>query len=822
MIKHITADTSLSSAEKEDKEALSLLRPKQRPSRKTPEKRAPRRQQRKGRVKVDDPDLKIDRSDLSLGKRFNKNSSSKLRFSVTFLGIPESLKPYYNDRYKEIKKASPALADQFVQYVSEKFLKIQEPKASDSTPSGEVKTSSDVNIYDLYRYAVDAPPLSEEQIEELAKAMSGGSGSGSSSPAAAPSPEAESIPELTDEEYEHLGKLIKSLEKQILKLIPRDKSLYDRNGFRLADLKQVVENLYLSKKLGLLTSRSKKDDNIRFYPIKKEELDSLKSVYQAVSAVRPKPAKKSSEKPEPGKTDSDKPRSDKSSLQKYLEDQKKAYDKAVATRIYDAEDVYTTVKTVWEPDVQVIPFGARAGIIIALERYYTKLSKEYKLPEELKSLTSIRSESRSEDTSTFAQKMLNDYDFKSFSKEVANQWLDWAVAVNLHAYLRSHAKWPGSSFKQRQDAFIKSVYKVYAEAKAFDEVYEAYHKVISKKLKPDYEEIRSKSQKDFVSGDAESIDKLINSMEKFLDNDSVKSGEVLDPEALARELIAPLEETFKGSPKLVELKKKMNLSSSSSYRPEGYMMNKTSSYHGVKDQWNPHGDSTGWTYLDKRYLNKEHYDSIIASAKDFLTSGWLSHNWEKSAVDAQHRAALDLAIATADGSAYQSKIDSSTYNMLLNRLSSLNHELFVDTFIPTKATKPEKKREASMSNPVENLLKVASEIQESHPELSLEIIKNLRAINASRVASDDSSVSVDVNTLVRVAFENPETRSTLLPIIAAKKKSSKKKMPSKKASPKVEADNGKEGKPSKKATKGKAKGKGRKASVEIDGSDLSW
>jgi hypothetical protein len=356
-------------------------------------------------------------------------------------------------------------------------------------------------------------------------------------------------------------------------------------------------------------------------------------------------------------------------------------------------------------------------------------------------------------------------------------------------------------------------------------------------------------------------------------------------------------------------------------------MKKTAQYHGVVDQGHPSGPTnTPWKSIDKRYIGKEHFASIIKSAKDYLDSPWFKSGWGEISAEAANRAALDLAIHTADGAAYQSKIDAPTYNMLLNKLSSGGYDDMVDTMLPGKMKKasgeysllspegreslknlsPEDRKTldeikqvleesgrsdlfnefediivglnmqqppvdqiAKLSKPpllssdfaeIRAVLEKTAKILEPHHSKFATTIRDLvkwpgasqdRSGTAIARLSDESngtqsskvatygegvsnmaehkaSVEVDLNTLVRVAFENPGARATLLPIIAAKKKSKSSKSEKKPASAKSEEASSKKKPASAKKKPASAKKKPASAkkkhtaSVQLDSSDYSW
>jgi hypothetical protein len=162
-------------------------------------------------------------------------------------------------------------------------------------------------------------------------------------------------------------------------------------------------------------------------------------------------------------------------------------------------------------------------------------------------------------------------------------------------------------------------------------------------------------------------------------------------------------------------------------------MMKSAAYHGVVCQGHP-TDPAGRppkTY-DKRYFGKKHYDSILACAKDFLGQDWLKYGWGENPGDAPVRTALDLAIHTADDGLYQSRIDSMTYSMLLNKLAGWNFDVFNETLFAKSKT-----RKASVmvrNSSAQEILKIADDLRSTHPDLSIRIIKNVHAI--MRAASD--------------------------------------------------------------------------------------
>lgn len=167
------------------------------------------------------------------------------------------------------------------------------------------------------------------------------------------------------------------------------------------------------------------------------------------------------------------------------------------------------------------------------------------------------------------------------------------------------------------------------------------------------------------------------------------------------------------------------------------MAGRLAAYHGVDDlRGNPTDPiNTPWRSHDKRYFTEDSYKSILKVAKQYLQEDWLKYCWEGGAEDAPLRAALDLAIHTADNNLYQSKIDAETYEMLLNRLAKWGYDTFSETILPFKKSK---RSAAAMSQDVQNVLRIASEVRKTDPKKAVEIIANLRSMVSSEAEPAES------------------------------------------------------------------------------------
>ena len=200
------------------------------------------------------------------------------------------------------------------------------------------------------------------------------------------------------------------------------------------------------------------------------------------------------------------------------------------------------------------------------------------------------------------------------------------------------------------------------------------------------------------------------------------------------------------------------------------MINKSAAYHGIVYQGHP-TDPPGSSpkSYDKRYFGKDHYDSIIASAKEYLAEDWLKHGWGDNPGDVPVRAALDLAICTADNSLYQSKIDTMTYNMLLNRLAGWDYDLFNETLLAG----PKKARKASVmarNSSAYEILKIADSLRSTNPDLSVQIIKSVYAIMRSAAdealehGQGDDKLKEEERKLIGKVFNEVRSKKKLPPL----------------------------------------------------------
>lgn len=663
-----------------------------------------------------------------------------------------------------------------------------------------------------------------------------------------------------------------------------------------------------------------------------------------------------------GETDSKIFADRKYSLTKKLAMFEKTLDKYSKTRFSkDFDSNISMIEKIWNGEVPGVhdldkklgSLGARAGVLQALK----KKIDSFDYP---KSVTDLfaRDASNKKAQNQALKQYVNDFG-KSFT-ETDFLKTDFMSFIMLSAIYRKLSLNPSELNKSELTEYVDKV-----THNAYDQVQEL---VTLGEMMETWTEAAEK-----YFGDPEKIEVAVGNvgeLEKIVDqflNRKEKPEDLISVKDIGSALADATKRRFNTVPKFLQ----KFASSQSSYKTVSDEMIRTSSYHGIVDQHHPEGPFPGWNSIDKRYLGKSHFESIVAAAKEFLKDDWCSMGWDGGMSEAPVRAALDLAIATADGSIYQSKIDSPTYEMLLNRLTGQNQDLFTETRLPGT-----KRSSSVMNKAVHNMLSIASDIRNQNPRMALDIVKNLRHLvaqqqeqaqqqqqgqqeqqsqqqgwsqqqqqgqdsdkhvkdiekevkdlsnvkdigewiesteklqkllkkHASRVAATDlesledmdekevkkfldeqkkeakkvekaltsgeideamklleglmehaekeakkvktGSVRVNLATLVRVAFENPDARPVLLPIIAAKKKSMKKeskkaspkgepKKDAKKASPKAESKKEevkepKKASPKKKPAPKKEDGKKgkkpaflfkKKASVEFSPSDLDW
>lgn len=98
---------------------------------------------------------------------------------------------------------------------------------------------------------------------------------------------------------------------------------------------------------------------------------------------------------------------------------------------------------------------------------------------------------------------------------------------------------------------------------------------------------------------------------------------------------------------------------------------RTSMYHGIEPYPKGHEGFppyVEWEQGSVRDLTARDYELLLSSAKEWLKSSVLSKAINGMVPDARFRAALDLAIRSAEDGRYSSVVDTNLYNLLLAKL----------------------------------------------------------------------------------------------------------------------------------------------------------
>jgi hypothetical protein len=323
--------------------------------------------------------------------------------------------------------------------------------------------------------------------------------------------------------------------------------------------------------------------------------------------------------------------------------------------------------------------------------------------------------------------------------------------AQLMAALKILSKNPASIEKSTLSKGMKELSKVVSEQAhqllELGSIMDDWHKAIAD-LKPGMPSDKAPGK---------DLNRVLHSLESYL---SPSKKPVVDPTTYVDELEKYLKKKYGEVPKQVApLFKGFKRAATSNDSNSDRIMaaNRQATYHGVKIQGHPEGTSnTPYLSYDKRYFGEEHFKSILKFAKELMEEDWLKYEWEGGAKDAPFRAALDLSIHLADGSLYQSKIDSETYDMLLNRLAGWDWDTFSETVLPTRSSKASRSA-AKMNQPqpafknphVAKIMRIASDLRATDPGAALEIIKNLRSL-----VSSDATPAPDMST--HVAQEQQE------------------------------------------------------------------
>jgi hypothetical protein len=209
------------------------------------------------------------------------------------------------------------------------------------------------------------------------------------------------------------------------------------------------------------------------------------------------------------------------------------------------------------------------------------------------------------------------------------------------------------------------------------------------------------------------MSEALRSVENFFSRERAES--IFDKDEVMKEIMKSVE-------------KKTGISKKSSFH--GYLNQKTTPYRRPN------------LIEDKFCLDEDDYKNILKVSKELLKSDWLKYGWDNVDSDARHRAALDIAIHVSADGLYQSNIDPSAYNELLNKLAGWDFDTFRETVLDPK--KGSSRRSSPMDKKsIISVARVASELLEDSPDVSFRILRNLGSIvmGGDRVALSTGEIN---------------------------------------------------------------------------------
>jgi hypothetical protein len=173
---------------------------------------------------------------------------------------------------------------------------------------------------------------------------------------------------------------------------------------------------------------------------------------------------------------------------------------------------------------------------------------------------------------------------------------------------------------------------------------------------------------------------------------------------------------------------------------------RTSMYHGIEPYQEGHegfAPYVGWEQAAARDLTAKDWDLLLASAKEWLKSSVLSKEIEGMVPDARFRAALDLAIRSAEDGRYGAVVDSNLYNMLLAKLAGETQTkplLTVresSTRIPEGINMPAKFAQEEASKVLTRLDRIAQVIQDNHAKWGMKFEAARAVVNEIDKVADE-------------------------------------------------------------------------------------
>jgi hypothetical protein len=186
---------------------------------------------------------------------------------------------------------------------------------------------------------------------------------------------------------------------------------------------------------------------------------------------------------------------------------------------------------------------------------------------------------------------------------------------------------------------------------------------------------------------------------------------------------------------------------------------RTAIYHGVTPYPQDKGGLDSyikWQQGTVRDLTSEDFSLLVASAREWLQSSVLSKQIEGMLPDTRFRAALDLAIRSAEDGRYGAVINSDLYNMLLAKLAGEKETSPLLTIRESSINQSEgtvmnmkfAKEEASQI--LGRLDHMAATIQDNHEKWKIPFVVAKALVNSiDKVADDVEAASMGPESLLK-------------------------------------------------------------------------
>jgi hypothetical protein len=177
---------------------------------------------------------------------------------------------------------------------------------------------------------------------------------------------------------------------------------------------------------------------------------------------------------------------------------------------------------------------------------------------------------------------------------------------------------------------------------------------------------------------------------------------------------------------------------------------RTAIYHGVTPYPAGHegfAPYTKWQQGRVRDLTSEDFSLLLASAREWMRSSVLSKQIEGMLPDTRFRAALDLAIRSAEDGRYGDVINSDLYNMLLAKLAG---ETETDTLLTIRESSTNQSEGNDMtiklakeeaSKVLGRLDHMAATIQDNHASWGMPFVVARALVNSIDKIADDVEAS---------------------------------------------------------------------------------